>query len=269
MGDVECPVYARLDDLPSELLLDIVSLICDTPSALRTLLLINKRLHTVFKFGILPQIPIRIGKDTIHSFWQFIQGSAGVAGRVRHLWISGTSELCKVVANRCTNLVSLACSKLVLYSLCDSDFVRHKSLTELTLFDNWECWNHLSESDSQGVKLCHQITHLRVLSPDFEPEFFPSLTHFSYLGNKITSISLLSQLAPLQTVPKLERIVITTFFWTDEPPDERTKLLVTMDERIRMVYFGLTEPDEYALWSGRVRREECLWTRQIALRRFL
>lgn len=271
MDDAEVPVdNLRLEFLPTEILLLIISHACDTQAIFRSLLLVNKQFHTLVKFDRLPHIPVRLEKDAIHSFWQFIQKTAGLAGYVRHLWIKGTSELCKVIANRCTNLISLACSKFVLYSICSSTSIKHTSLLELTLFDNWECWSYLTEfNDGRGVELCQRITHLRLWAADFDPQLFPSLTHFSYPGNKISSFSIIPQLAPLHVIPKLEQIVITTFFWANEPADERTKLLVGMDKRIRIVYFGLTEPGEFALWCGRVIQTDTLWTNQGTLKRLL
>ncbi|KDR82360.1 hypothetical protein GALMADRAFT_237632 [Galerina marginata CBS 339.88] len=272
MADRSCLGNSGILSLPNEILLHIISLTCDSQSNFRSLLLIDKRFYTLVQFDRLPHIPIRLNTNSVRSFSEFI-ALHELAASVRYLWINGTSSLCSDVVNSCNNLVSLACSKTVLYSLCCSTSIKHTDLTELTLFDNWRCWHYMvHHTDRRGIELCQQITHLRIHEPvsdDFSAELFPSLTHFSYSAKQITAASIIGQLAPIYHLPKINLIVITTFFWADEPADERTRLMLSFDKRIRIVYFGSGEPVEFALWCGRARQMETIWTRHARIRRLV
>lgn len=265
-----------LESLPNELLIDIFSLACNSQSIYRTLLLVCKCCHRLVKFERLPHIPIRLNTNTAQSFFHFISSEPGLPGRVRYLWLNGFSNLCIAVAQECTNVVCLACSKAILYSLC-AGTNRHKSLVELTLFDNHNAWAPLDRLTQQnGFELCHQITHLRLheqLSPDFNAQQFaqqfPSLTHYSYSGDQITAPALIDHLVAVHGLVNLVHIVVTTFFWADEPVDIRTAVITELDDRLKVVYFGYQEPGEFQLWCGRARKEDCLWTRQTTPKRLL
>jgi len=255
--------------LPNELLIQILSLVCNSQTRYHSLLLVNRRIHTLTKFEQLPHIPIRLNASSVESFLEFI-GNDDNSSLVKHLWINGTSPTCMKIAGSCTNLVSLACSKVVLYSICRPNpflsvyDISHKALRELTLFDNTDCWSFLSSIPyGRGKTLCQQITHLRLqepLSDDFNPGSFTSLTHYSFSGNQITLVKLIRDLAPIQKLPNLKHIVYTTYFWRDAPPDERTRVISSVDERFRVIYFGPQLPGEFALWCGSARQTDSLWT---------
>ncbi|KAF8968957.1 hypothetical protein BDZ97DRAFT_300558 [Flammula alnicola] len=162
--------------------------------------------------------------------------------------------------------------KTILYSLCSPplpDGLEHTKLKELTVFDNWECWGHLQRlPHNRGLELCRQITRLRVhdpLSMDFTKELFPSLTHYSCTARPNLSVG--GQLREVCALPKLEDVVITSYFWKNEPADEKTLKLLEKDKRIRLLYFGPGKAGEFELWCGRSKQFDCIWTKRAELRR--
>jgi hypothetical protein len=263
-----------IEGLPNEILLEIISYGCNSQATYLSHLLINKRFYALVKYDRLPCIPIRINSRSLRPFFEFVT-TLGMAEYVQYLWINGTSLLCSEIVRACRNLISLACSKKDLYSLCtplpsDINF-RHTQLKELTIFDNWDCWYALQEPPHYyASELFCQITHLRLhdpLSISFTADLLPSLTHFSCSCRPRQPPEL--QLTCVSSLPKLENISITTYFWRNEPVDDRTLDLLAKDKRIRFLFFGPNEPGEFELWCGRARKTTCLWTAQASLRRIL
>ncbi|KAF8158551.1 hypothetical protein B0H34DRAFT_464126 [Crassisporium funariophilum] len=261
-----------LTSLPSELILEILFHTCQSQEVYRLLLLINWRFHGLVKFATLLHVPIRIGARNVRSFSEQLTESPELAKHVNYLWINGISADYIRIARACINLISLACSKPVLYSLCSPPpqvCFLHRRLTELTLFDSWECWKGLSElPGAHGRDLCRQMKRLRVhesLSSDFNAELFPSLSHFS-ISTGSSYIQLRRDLMALAPLPKLEHIVITTFHWIQGQGHETTKKVIAWDKRLRILYFGSGEQGEFELWCGRARKGDCIWSKRMDLR---
>ncbi|KIM44842.1 hypothetical protein M413DRAFT_363952 [Hebeloma cylindrosporum] len=256
------PETWNIESLPNELLLHITSYNCTSQSSYRTLLLLNSRFHNLVQPDYLLQVPIRLNSSSVRPFYDFIV-EKGFAGYIRYLWINGTSTLCSQIAVACSNLIALACSKLILYSICAAPSITHSfphsKLQELTVFDLCD-WNFL-KTRPHGAALCRQITHLRLHDKDSiglaAPDLFPSLTHFSCMIDR-TSLSL----AEVLKFPRLEHIVLTTFFWKNEPADAVTQKVFMIDYRVRILYFGSNELGEFQLWCGRARKNDCIWTRR-------
>ncbi|KAF4617585.1 hypothetical protein D9613_005632 [Agrocybe pediades] len=262
--------------LPNELLIQIMSTACKTQATYHSLVLTNRRLHTLTKFDQLKRLPIRLNSRTVQSFLDFITNEEEASQSVKFLWINGTSLTCIKIARLCRNLVSLACSRDILYAICGgieslpTEGVSHKYLRELTLFNNYNCWSFLNEiPDGRGKALCQQLTHLRLQEPisdDFGPTHFTSLTHYSCSGTHITLVGLARDLAPILALPNLKHIVFTTYYWKEGPPDQKTKLILSVDERFRVLHFGFDNPGEFVLWCGRAWNTDCLWTRLPAMK---
>ncbi|CAA7269119.1 unnamed protein product [Cyclocybe aegerita] len=264
-----------LGRLPTELLLYIIAEACESQTIYRSLLLVNRHIHRLTKFDRLPFLPIRITANSARSFYQTLTDNPDVASNVRYLWINGTLELCATIAASCPNLVSLACDKIVLLHFFLTRRFPHKNLRELTLFNSLNCWIRLKFLDEHGAlspiarhRICHRITHLRIhdsLSPDFDPSIFPSLTHFSRSFRLPKQTHILDDVSILKPFPNLNNIVLTTFFWEDLPPDEKSVKLAKQDDRIRILFFG-KETSEFMLWSGRALGKECIWTKRHEMR---
>lgn len=251
----------NIESLPNELLLSITSYACTSQSSYRTLLLINRRFHDLVQTDHLPQVPIRLNSSSVRPFYDFIV-EKGLVVHIRHLWINGTSTICSQIAVACSNLIALACSKIILYSVCGlpstTNSFTHSKLQELTVFDQCD-WNFL-KCRPYGIALCRQITHLRLHDKRkelAEPDLFPSLTHFPCIIERTSPF-----LGEVLKFPCLEHIVLTIFFWKNEPPDEMTQQVFMIDCRIRILYFGPDEPGEFQLWCGRARKNDCIWTRR-------
>ncbi|KJA24355.1 hypothetical protein HYPSUDRAFT_200583 [Hypholoma sublateritium FD-334 SS-4] len=270
-----------IDDVPNEVLLEIVKNDSISQAMYRSYLLVNKRFHGLLKFELLPNIPIRIGSTEISSFLKFVTTS-GMAPHIRYLWINAGPKKATHVARviyACTNLIGLACSKIALFALCappeeDQEFA-HTALTELTLFGSFQCWATLETPrppHPHAEALCAQITHLRLqdaISRDFAAALFPALTHFAsslYLGG-IGDVGSVALLAPL---PCLEQIVYSTYHWSDAPGalDEKTIDWLEKDPRIRLLFLG-TDACEFDLWCGRAWNESCIWTKDTGERSIL
>ena len=261
-GICKAPEQWNIESLPNELFLSITSYACTSQSSYRTLLLINRRFHDLVQPDHLPQVPIRLNSSSVLQFYDFIV-EKGLAGRIRYLWINGTSTLCSQIAVACPNLIALACSKVILYSVCGPPYsinsFAHSKLQELTVFDQCD-WSFL-KCRPHGASLCHQITHLRLHDKRSmpvglaAPDIFPSLTHFSCMIETTTTSLFLGAVLKL---PRLEHIVFTSFFW---PSDEMTQQAFMIDSRVRILYFGPDEPGEFQLWCGRARKHDCIWTR--------
>lgn len=261
-----------IDDVPNEVLLEIIKKDCIPQAMYRSYLLVNKRFHGLLKFELLPNIPIRIGPTEIGAFLEFVT-TLGMAPHIRYLWINaGPKKVIHVarVIHACTNLIGLACSKIALFALCtplaeDQEFA-HTALTELTLFGSWQCWATLEMPThcAHAEALCGQITHLRLqdaISRDFAAALFPALTHFAsslYLGG-IGDVGSVALLAPL---PCLERIVYSTDHWSDTPgaPNKKTSDWLEKDPRIRLLFMGV-DAREFELWCGRAWHTACIWTK--------
>jgi hypothetical protein len=260
-----------IESLPNELLLSITSYACTSQSSYRTLLLINRRFHDLVQPNHLPQVPIRLNSRSVRPFYDFIV-EKGLAGYIRYLWINGTSTLCSQIAVACPNLIALASSRVILYSVCGPPYTTnsfaHSKLQELTVFDPFD-WITL-KCCPNGAALCRQITHLRLHDQSSmsvglaTPDLFPSLTHFSCMIER-TSLFF----GEVLKFPRLEHIVLTTFFWKNEPPDEMTQQVLMIDGRVRILYFGPDEPGEFQLWCGRARKNDCIWTRRADPRKLI
>ncbi|KAF9479943.1 hypothetical protein BDN70DRAFT_932164 [Pholiota conissans] len=266
---------AYIDSLPTELLLKIASYGCSSQKMYLSLVLVSKRYYAVAKYYGLRNTPIRISSHSLRSFYEFVT-THGMGKYVGYLWINSTSALCSQAVKACTNLVCLACSKVVLYSLCaplptDHDGFQHTKLTELTIFDNWESWHTLQQpSHIYALQLFRQITHLRLhgfISSFLQVDMFPALTHYSCSYQNADLMA--DQVASVASLPRLQSIAITTYYWKNEPMDARTESLLLMDKRIKFVFLGPNELGEFTLWCGRARKTACFWTVEAKPRKVL
>jgi len=278
--DMEYPSSnCLLDYLPNELLLDIISIACDSQGAYRTTLLLNRRFHHLTKSAIiLRRIPIHISFENMACFLREMEAAPSIGYTLRYLWINGTSQACTHLAQACPNLISLACTRTVVYSLCSEirDDIRHKYLRELTIFDNHEIWGPLMQRPLT-YKVFAGITHLRLHNQptgDFNHRLFPALTHISlpirtdirFSGRKLEIELATSEMMKIRSMTTLQHIVITTFLWKSEPADHDTIAALEIEPRVRFVFFGADEPGEFALWGGRARGEQCIWTTRSEMR---
>jgi len=263
------PDQRNIESLPNELRLSIISYACTSQSSYRTLLLVSRNFHDLVQPGYLPRVPVRLNQRSARPFYDFIV-EQGLAGYIRYLWINGISTTCSQIVVACPNLIALACSKSILYSVCEPPSITnsftHSKLQELTVFDQCD-WSFL-KSLPHGASLCHQITHLRLHDLSSmglaAPDLFPSLTHFS-----CTMVWPSLTLGEVLKFHRLEHIVLTTFFWKNEPPDEITHRVLMIDCRVRILYFGTNEPGEFQLWCGRARKSDCIWTRRADPRKLI
>ncbi|KAF8158539.1 hypothetical protein B0H34DRAFT_797913 [Crassisporium funariophilum] len=255
-----------LTSLPDELILEILSHACPSQEVYHSLLLISWRFHRLVEFTTLLHVPIRITKRNARSFSEQLTKTPELSKHVHYLWISSLEELAEShqIAPACINLIALACSKSVFFSLCSSSSpggFLHRQLTELFISDSWQCWRQLSELPGTHVlDFCHQIQRLRIhdyLSSDLYANagLFPSLTHFSTTPEFDEARRILKILAAL---PKLEHIVMSACCWSEDMVEK----LLARDKRLRILVFALMQT-EYELWCGRARNRQCIWSLQM------
>ncbi|KAF8992168.1 hypothetical protein BDQ17DRAFT_1369890 [Cyathus striatus] len=256
--------------LPLELALEIFTLVSSSSQeCYRTLLFLSRTIHSMVKYECLSHVPIRIGSKGLHSFADLVESCPGISLFVVHLWINGSTQHGERIIQRCANIVTLACMSRTLRSILTGSELKHCHLTEVTLFDStYSPWSELLKLPS-GPRLAGQLTHYRVheaVSREFPAFAFLSLTHFSS-SSKLDKNQMESILTTLAPIAGLQKIVVTTFHWKDEIPDVATMEVLTMDERLTIVYLGKDHISEFQAWSERSRGGKCIWTQRTEPRR--
>ncbi|TFK39022.1 hypothetical protein BDQ12DRAFT_682881, partial [Crucibulum laeve] len=254
---------ASLLDLPTELIFEISSIVCSrSQHDYLSLKLVSRRLHDLISVPCLLVVPVILeDHTTIKSFSNFLQTSPWLPVRIRHLWITlGSSRHANYIATVCTNLVSLACSSNVLVFISSDVEFRHTHIRELTLIgENWPSWTPLICSP-YGGHLCGQITHLRLqegVTPILPIVLLTSLTHLAFSTRPVKDF-VERHLIYLGQLRNLGCIVLTTFWWREEAPDQETLEILDMDRRLSLIHCE-QHWREIDAWNDRVSGSEGIW----------
>ncbi|TRM64001.1 hypothetical protein BD626DRAFT_493455 [Schizophyllum amplum] len=234
LGFDECPSAQprafRLDDLPSELILDIME-----TSALRwsssytTLRLVSRRLNTLADRACLIHVPVLLtnAHKTI-AFRTFLDRRPRALPYVRHLWVAPALDaegdlayVAAIVLRRCTNLRSLACTARMLHeAIAHAPLFRTECCRRLTILAppapgvGGDAWGDL-RGNATVTNFLGRVTHMRIAGeiPRLrDGEVFARLTHLSIVyegpvGQITEDLAALTDDA--KTHGTLRRVVIT------------------------------------------------------------
>ncbi|KAI5823015.1 hypothetical protein K523DRAFT_317506 [Schizophyllum commune Tattone D] len=194
LGIVECPPLQprafRLEDLPSELILDILE-----TSALRwngsytTLRLVSRRLNALADRACLIHLPVLLttAQKTV-SFRAFLDAQPRALPYVRHLYIANALDadagdvgyVAAIIMRRCTNLRSLACTARMLYeAIAHAPLWRTERCKRLTILappvptihdgglnhgSSGDVWEDL-RANAVAAAFLARVTHARISGP--------------------------------------------------------------------------------------------------------
>ncbi|KAG6839693.1 hypothetical protein C0991_012510 [Blastosporella zonata] len=254
----------RLEHLPVELLLEILSYTTTSAAVYRSLLLVSKPLNSLVKLNCLREVPVVLeGSAKLRSFDRFLSSTSKAHTYVRYLWIQGDGlkswGLVDSIVTACSGVVSLSCTSRTLASLCASPAFSHRDCHELALIEPAHEWRSIIET-THGSQFCMKITHLRLqegINPDFPKQYFTSLSHLAFSYGPFEDY-LKRYSERLSGFCSLQLIVATTVAWRDGTPDPSTTQLMERDKRLAILQCreNWTELDA---WKDRVRGGRSLW----------
>ncbi|KAH0586618.1 hypothetical protein H2248_007838 [Termitomyces sp. 'cryptogamus'] len=255
----------RLEQLPVELLQEVLSFTTSSAGVYRSLLLVSKSLNSIVKLHCLQVVPVVLqGIEKLRSFDRLLASSPKSPSYVRYLWIYGQGlkewELIDSIVARCSNVVALSCNSRTLASLCSSPSFLHTRCTELTLIESWHDWKPIVAA-RHGSQYCAQITHLRLyqgLDPEFPKRYFTNLTHLAFscspIGDYLKRYS-----GYLSGLRSLLLIVATNAEWHyNSFPDASVSELLENDRRFAILQCR-EDWTEFGAWRDRIRGGRSLW----------
>ncbi|KAG6835506.1 hypothetical protein H0H93_000717 [Arthromyces matolae] len=257
---------SSLEQLPVEMLLEILSFTASSAGVYRSLLLVSKHMNAVVKAHCMQAVPVALeGIDQLRSFDRLLTSSPKTGSFVRYLWIFGEGLVCwklmQKILERCTGILALSCTSRTLASLCSTSSFLHTNCTELALLESRHDWKAITETP-HGLQLCAQLTRLRLeqgLEPDFPKRQFKQLTHLAFACRPIGDfLTRYSESLTSSVVPSLQLIVATNMEWRHGKADAAASELLERDKRFAIVQCRETWT-ELDAWKDRVRGGHSLW----------
>ncbi|KAH6912871.1 hypothetical protein BKA70DRAFT_1265329 [Coprinopsis sp. MPI-PUGE-AT-0042] len=159
----------RLFDLPPEVRIIIIEYCADNPACFFSLVRVSKSVQDLTYKSCLPLLPVRLIEEyQVYSFDLFLDQKPSRVELVRHLWVTplndSYSQAAIKILQRCTNLLSLACTGRLLQDGVTSAFADHRVLhtacTQFTLlYTNDSGWMQLRNSPSamQFFRQLHRV----------------------------------------------------------------------------------------------------------------
>ncbi|KAL1745103.1 hypothetical protein HDZ31DRAFT_82168 [Schizophyllum fasciatum] len=244
LGILECPPphpqAFRLQDLPSELILDILETSAlRWPGTFGTLRLVSRRLNALADRACLIHVPVLLtSAHRTLAFRAFLDARPRALPYVRHLWVGaaldaadagGAGYVAAIVVRRCANLRSLACTARMLYeAIAHAPRWRTERCRRLTILappspalgstpheaaGAGDVWDDL-RGNATAASFIGRVTHVRISGavPSLRDGLFSRVSHLSiaYDGpaGQITR-DMGEFVDDAKTQEKLKRVVVT------------------------------------------------------------
>ncbi|KAF9447307.1 hypothetical protein P691DRAFT_671796 [Macrolepiota fuliginosa MF-IS2] len=236
-----------LPTLPTELVLEIASILCASSQRdYTTLLLVSRTLRDFCRLTYLPVVPIVLTTpQRTAQFAGYLRTDSDIAPRIRRLWITKDDY---GIIPQCTNLTTLTCDGNDLIPIISSDIFYHTQLTNLTIMGLWEFWTRFVGA-KKGRTLCGQLQKLWLLDHLFlrgiQMEWLSSLKELSYWSVELygRQDQFKGELETLNALPRLKKLQV---YMRSPSPSIFSQLCRINDRRLEVISWG--KRSEVAEW---------------------